>query len=791
MEGGIPIPEVEEKNAIDLHKIIGRFLVHWPWFLGCLVAALVIAFLYLRYSTPLYKVNAKILVQDDKKGAGLPDANVLEGLGISGGKSSVDNDLEIIKSRTLMTRVVKGLQLNVSYFTLGRIKEAEVFAERPFDMYFLSFSEDSLRKPVEYFLRQEGTSNYVLEGDGHKWKGRSGDTLRLPIGDAVITRRITVSQDAPQVYVQVTSTKAAVSRYMSSLSATLPNKQVSTIALTLQTAVPDKGEVVLNRLIAEYMQANVDDRNRIADSTMRFIDERLQLVNGELVGIEKSIENFKSSNELTDLSEQSKQLLSNTTDYARQLTEKEVQYSVLQSLERFVNSSGPGSRVVPATLMIQDPAFSSLVNSYNALQLQREQLLMTTTESNPVVRNLDQQMAALQREMNQSIASLKRQLQTSIGELRSRVGAIDAQIRQVPAKERTFLEYSRQQAIKQELYVFLLKKREESALTKSSTVANARIVDAAERDEIPFKPKRQLVYLSAFVLGILVPYGGIALREALNTKIRTKEDITSRTQAPILGEISHNPDATQVLVVTPNSRNAISEQFRALRSNLQFVMTGQEEKTILLTSSMSGEGKSFVSLNLASALAITDKKVVVMELDLRKPKISKYLGLDNNIGFSNYAIGAATAEQIIRPSGVMENLFVISSGPIPPNPAELLSGKRAGELFAYLKEHFDYIVVDVPPVGVVTDAQLLSSYADVTLFLVRQDVTDKAQLSIPEELVQQRKMPKLSLVVNDIKQERQGYGYGYGYGYGDYIDEGQKRSKKTGLGVLKTRFKLK
>ncbi|MBS1689469.1 MAG: polysaccharide biosynthesis tyrosine autokinase, partial [Bacteroidetes bacterium] len=357
-------------------------------------------------------------------------------------------------------------------------------------------------------------------------------------------------------------------------------------------------------------------------------------------------------------------------------------------------------------------------------------------------------------------------------------------IKEIPTKERVFLEYSRQQAIKQELYLFLLKKREETAIGKSTTIANSRIIEPARSSGAPFSPKRSMIFLTAFLIGVLTPAVVIYLRNLLNTRINSRADINALTKISIAGEIGHS-DNQDTLVVTPGSRSVIAEQFRALRTNIEFLLTKEDEKVIMLTSSMSGEGKSFVSLNVASTLALSGKRVVLMELDLRKPKISKYLGLDNSIGFSNYAIGQAEYDKIIVPSGVQDNFFIIPSGPIPPNPSELIILPKIAELFSLLRKDFDYVVIDTAPIGFVTDAQLLGRYADAVLYLVRQGYTYKQQIQLADELHRTRKMPRMSLIVNDVQVTRgygygygyYSYGYGYGYGaYGGYFEEKNKNA---------------
>lgn len=775
----------EEERGVDIRKLMNKAVSLWPWTLICALVTGTAAFLYLYFTTPDYKINAKILIKDEDKkgGGGMADVSMLQSIGLLSGASNVDNELEILKSYTLMYKVISDLQLNVACFTKRSFKTVELYGKHePFHFKFIGFNESLLRKgSLEYAVQVNADKSFIIRDaeNERQYTLHYGDTVNLPAGKAILQANTAFRENTEGTYRINVSDPSAVSRnYMKLLEATIPNKQVSTINISLAQSVPEKGEMAVNTLIREYMQANVDDNNRIADSTMSFIDARLLVVGDQLSDIEKEIQTFKQKNELADLSEQSKVLIANTGDYARQQAEQEVQLNVIESLEKYLLENTESPRVVPASLLIQDPTLTALTSQYNSLLMQRSRLLLATTEHNPMVQNLDQQLKDIRSDMLRGIASVKRGAQVALRSVRGNAGELEARIRQVPAKERVFLDYSRQQAIRQELYLFLLQKREETAISRSSTIANARIIDAAQADDLPFQPKRKLIMILAVTAGILLPFGFVYIKDMLNTRLSGKSDIEADSHIPILGEIGHKEEA-EFVVVTKKSRAVISEQFRALRTNLQFLLTHKDDKVIMVTSSMSGEGKSFIATNLASVLAMAGKKVVLLELDLRKPKIASSLGLKGGKGFSQYAIGAAGIKEIIQPSMVHDNLFLIASGPIPPNPTELLLHERTDALFAQLKQDFDYIIIDTTP-NLVTDAQLLSRYAQATLYIIRLDVTRKEQLKLPNALYRDQKMPKLNLVVNDIRQKKYGggyYGYGYGYGYGAYAEDEHTRKK--------------
>jgi capsular exopolysaccharide synthesis family protein len=764
------------QHAVSLRTLIDKFSAHWYWFLLFVVLGIAAAWLFLRYATPTYNVKAKILVQDEQKGGNLPGEEVLEQLQMFSGKSSVDNEVEILQSRSLMEQVVRNLQLNVSYWHDNGLNEKELFRQLPFQVRWQNL-RDSLQA-VRYYIEPLSETQFRISGEELPAQTVAwGTKVNLPEGIMQVDRRPYFPLINETFMVKVVSEDAAVSIYQGKLNISIPNRQVSTIDLQLATAIPEKGETILNELINAYMKASIEAKNRIADSTIAFVDKRLSLVSRELTGVEKNIQEFKQANQLADLSEQSKLLISTTGDFSRLLTEQEVKLSVVSSLEQYINDDGNSKRMVPSSLVLQDPTFITLVQKYNNFQVERERLLISNTPSNPVVQSLDLQLKNLRADILSNIASIKGGIETSIQELRGRSGKIDQKIQQVPAKERVFLDYSRQQAIKQELYLFLLKKREESAISKSSTLAVARIIDPAKSDALPYSPRRLLTYLAGLLLGMILPSVVIYIKDLLNQRVLTKQDVTAHTPVPILAEIGHTKDNEQVVVKKDNTA-PVAEQFRAMRTNLQFILSGSQDKVILLTSTMSGEGKSFVAMNLAATLALSGKKVVLMELDLRKPRISDKLRLSNKQGFSTYVIGKTPLETLIQPSGFHENCWVITSGPIPPNPAELLLLDQTKQLFALLRKQFDYVVVDTAPLGLVTDAQLLGYLADATLFLVRQGYTFKQQLQLSKDVYMQKKLPKMNLVINDVKIGK-GFGYGYGYQYGyqyGYVSNGHPKT---------------
>lgn len=794
----LPESQLQDDEIINVRKIANKVISLWPWALLWSGILILLSFTYLYFATPTYHVNAAMLIKysNSSGGGGAASSSsfmTMESMGLVTGASSVYNEQQILQGYTLMNEVVHQMQLNVQYFVSNGLRSLELYGDNlPFNAKFSRFQEDSLRAngPLEYDLTIKKDKTGLIISDKYTGKTQSVswyDTVNLTSGRAVfVPNHSFVGTTSGNEYsMLVANSDGTTAAYMKILTLTIPDLQASVIDMTLDLNLPDKGEAVLRHLINTYIQANVEDNNRVADSTMAFIDGRLVIVSEQLAGIEKQIQSFKQNNAIADMNAQSTALIQNTSYYAQQLTAQQVQLSVIKSLQQYILSNKENPRIVPASLMIQDPTLSNIISRYNDLLLQRSRLMLNATESNPVVQNLDQQISSLRSDLSSGIASVKKSAEVALSMLQAHQGNMQAQIQKVPAKERVFLDFSRKQDVLQQLYLFLLQTREETAISKSSTVSNARIIDPPKSDIKPYWPLPILILPIAFLLGFCIPFGYTYARDLLNNKVTTRQEIENETNVPIVGEIRHNPEL-EFIAIEAGSRSIISEQFRALRTNLQFLLTDQKKKVVMITSSMSSEGKSFISTNLAMALAISGKKVLLMEMDLRKPKISSSINLETKYGFSNYVIGQVSEAEIIYPSGIDDNVFVIPAGSIPPNPAELILHERTEKLFEHLIAQFDYILVDTPP-NLVTDAQLLAHYADATLYVVRLGVTHKDQIKIPNNLARGNKMPHLSLVVNDIKQKRgKGY-YGYGkgtdgYGYGDYLDDkGKKRKRKKAV----------
>lgn len=759
---------VVEEESFDIKAFAAKILNNWYWFLIGIVLCGSLAVLYAYYATPTYKINSEITVDD--QGSGLPggksmsSSSTMDFSDLLGLPSNAYNEMDILKSRNLMTNVVKALNLNITIFRDEKLKSVELFDEAPFDVKIIETKDSIVLRKFDVDI----TGNLIHVKNSKESLDTTvkvGSVIKCSRFDMYITKKTGVV-DAKGYKIAVQSVDDKVEFLSKNFTIDLTDKKSTTMGLTLEYPNSKKGEAILQKMMNLYLQYNLETKNQIADSTLIFIDNRLGVVSKGLSGVETKLTEFKQQNKISDVDEQAKALVSNVSDYYKKINELEVQLSVLNDLSTYINNPS-NKRILPSSLAVQDPVFALALGTYNQLLIQRGQLTLSYKETNPVVQNLDNEIEVNRQGLLKSFNSYKNSLEVSIGSVKKQNTTLDATVQSAPKKERIFLDYSREQNLKQELYLYLLQKREETAISKTSTISNARIIDPAKSDYEPYKPNKLLIMVIGLTLGLILPWSFITLKELLNIKILNKEDVLKHTKVTILGEIGNHTENSPLVIVN-NQRNVLSEQFRALRTNLQFVLNNEKSNVIMVTSSMSGEGKSFITLNLASVLALSGKKVLMMELDLRKPKLSSSIGMDHNSGFTNYVVSSSMQESdIIMPTFFSENLFIIPAGPIPPNPSELLLSNRLKTLIDNLKESYDYIIIDSAPVGLVADAQVIGKYADLTLYVARQNYTYKTQLNFLNNLIAEQKLQNTYLIVNDIKQRKGGYyGYGYGYGYG-------------------------
>lgn len=763
----------DRSEQIDIRKLLSISLRHWYLFILAILFCLGIAYLYLRYTTPYYNINSSILIKDDKKGPDLKGAAVFSELDFFKSTNNIDNEIEILRSLGLMQRALNELSLQTSYYVEGRFRNREIYGEKlPVKVIISDLDSSAYKKFINiqitdknHFQLKETDANDSLKTNIYQF----GQKIQKPYGSFTIVKgpnlnAFSRSSDR-EIIIQFHNIRKLANYYSSMLTVWPVSKTASVVTLNLSDPVPQKGKDILNKLVELYDRESIEDKNYIASSTIAFLDERLRFITEELTNVEKDVENYKRQKEITNVNLQAQYYVDNASDYRRQLTEWSIQIDVLESIEAYIQQQGDNYELVPSSLSVQNPTLLGLITKFNEMQLERERILRTTLPSNPIVQNIDVQLTNLRTNILANLRNIKNSLIITRDSHQASSGQFTSKIQEVPSIERHLLEINRQQGIKQNLYLYLLQKREESALALAATVSNIRIIDHAIGGDAPASPNKTIVILLAVIFGISLPMAFLYIRDSMNDKVRERKDVERMTRTPILGEISHNTTKNTV-VVTEKSRTPVSELFRLIRMNLSFSTVGKQNKVIMITSSMSGEGKTFFSINLAASMALTGKKVVIVDLDLRKPKLLENLGLSNDVGVTDYIMSpAVTLDEIVKPVQIESLLFVVGTGPLPPNPAEFMMNAELGKLINELKENFDQIIIDTAPVGQVADAFVLSPLIDSTIYIVRHNYTFKDHLEIVDEIYAENKLKNLMIVLNDAKKEK-GYRYGYGYGYG-------------------------
>ena len=762
----------EDSEPIDVRFIIHQYLKYWWLFLIGVIICVSLALIYLFYSTPVYNTTASLLIKADT-GIDFTKNAVFSDLDAYESSSKVENELEILASYSLMMDAIEDMPLHASFFITddyGRVREI-YHTQAPVALTLHDLRTDNREVPkdsdLKIHLNQE---NYILEAsDGQKRTIQYGEKIENWYGIISIEKIHPLTESSPRdLIVRLNNKNQLAAKYSSSLQLQLSNKFASVVNLSLTDALPERGRDILNRLIEVYNYQAVKEKNIIATNTLEFIDEQLLSLTKELDGIEREIEEYKRSNNISDLNSEMSYHVEGTGQYESQLSRNKTQIEVLESIEKALNHpAGLGTEVTSA-LTIEDQTLASQVVRFNQLQNEREIMLRTAQPSNPLVINLDEEITSLKRNILTNLSNIKNGLSIEVRNLQGRVAQLDQRVKEVPEIERGLLELTREQGIKQEHYLYLVKKREESQLSlAATTVSNSRIIDAASTNGAPVKPKKLVIVAFAMMMGVGLPFGFIYLKNTFSNKIIQKQEVRKLTSIPIIAEISHN-DKKEILAISEKRRTPIAEQFRLLRTNLRFKNSGLDDKVVLVTSNISGEGKTFFSLNFGVSLSLTGKKVVILEFDLRKPALLKSISLKKGLGITDY-LGSydLDIDDILIDFEPVPNLSIIGCGSIPDDPAELMLHPRVQDLITELKERFDYVILDTAPVGTVADAFNLVSYTDYSLFLIRYNYTRKEHIQFMEEINMKNKLKRPFLVLNDAKLGAGNYGYVYGYGYED------------------------
>jgi tyrosine-protein kinase Etk/Wzc len=776
------------KPSVTPREIVFRYIRYLPWVILSVVVMLAAAYLKLRYSTPVYSVSGKLLVSSQPPYSG--GGEKFDDIFMMQRTDRLNDEIEIIKSRSIASRVVRSLGLEMQVYNKGKIRSTIIHPnEVPFN--FNVISTDSL-KGFGLLVNLLDNNQYRLNEDSTTYY--FNQEVKLPgvvfkISPNDINRKSFASNE---FLVSWTPTELRAVGLSGSIGVGRVADGTNVLNISYQTENIRLGTDIVNRYMQEYQLASLEDKREIAGKTLAFINSQLDTVNRELKGVENNLQNYRQQNKVFNPEAQTTLLFNELSESKRESFKQEISIKAINNLISYLSNKQNSFNIISFTLGIEEPSLIEQVSAFNRLQVERETSLKTIPANNPTIKAMEAAIEKLRVDMIENLKNVRQIKVLTLDEMNNQNRSAEGVISAIPAREKQMLEVTRQQAILQELYSYLLQKKLETALASASTISSIKVVEPALSSGIPVSPKRNSLYVMALLVGVAIPAGIIFLTGYLNDKVKSKHEIQQITSTPVLGEVGHADQAT-ALVVTSNSRRFLAEQFRVVRSNLQYILPKVDKPAILVTSSFSGEGKSFISTNLGSVLALSGKRTVILEFDIRKPKIMKGLGLHERKGITNYIVSSIKIEDVVHPVSDVENLYVVPCGPVPPNPAEMLLNERVSLLFQELRAKFDVIIVDTAPVGLVSDAITLGQFVDAAVYIVRHNYTLKKQIHLIEDIYQNSKLPHLSIIINDIDATSSyggygygGYGYGYGYGLGKakngYFDNEGRGGKRSRLG---------
>jgi capsular exopolysaccharide synthesis family protein len=753
-----------EGTNLNLKELFFKYIRFLPLYIIFIAFSLIGAYIYLRYATEVYRSTGQIVIRDEKNPGVANDK--LDQLMQSDSRKNVQTEIEILQSRPVMARVVESLNLNFNYLAQGRFKEMNIYKMTPFIVEALHLVDSS----QSFVLNLSFPTQQSFKVNGSAQTYSFGQNFRTPSGMFRLTRTKdgNISNEVKVIW---NPTRVQAQALLGGL-AVVPKQNSGILTISMEATSPDLAADVINQLIEEYKVVTIEDKNEVTRKSLQFIDANLKEREKELDSIKRVFVAYQRANNIVDPQTQSSNYFARVEAALQQEQEQRIKLSTAIQLQDYLRNQGTNQNPVPSSLGIEDPTLNELVAGYNKVQMERKALLDNAPPGNVVVQQKTEEIDALRSKILENIKNIRSAYGTTIGTLRTSSGNAQSQIKTLPAKKQELINIQQQLESKSLIYNTMLSKREESAIALASTISNTKVLLEAAPNSSPVKPDPKNARFLAIVIGMLIPTIIIVGIELMNDKVRSRSDIERLTDVTILAEVGHSL-GEKTLIVTPGNRKFIAEQFRILRSNLQYVLTHTKKPVIMITSSFSGEGKSFISTNTGAVMALTGKKTIILEFDIRKPKVISGLGLPRQRGLTNYILGQTTLDELPVKVPDTENLFVLPCGPIPPNPSELLLDTRLNDLFEYLRQNFDVVIIDTAPVGMVSDALTLSKYADCTLYIVRQGHTYKKQINQIDEYHEENKLPKVSIVLNDVKLQG-GYGnYGYGgYGYGaGYFEE--------------------
>lgn len=778
----------DENSTIDLKAELLKYLIYWKWFIISIIISISIAFFYLKITPKIYDVNTTILIKEDNKSDLSNQLSAFTEYAFGGSKNNIENEIEIIKSRSLSEKVIDSLNLQYSYSFKDGLKTIQLYKDTPITLEFFPSSENNnINIQFDFFPINEKSFKLQINEE-IKGTFKINELINFDLGTIIIKNnpKSNINNDykIEQLTIKYAPTSVVSNNIRNKVTVNPTSKTSSVVTIALKSSLPQEAVAYLNKLVELYNLQGIQDKRYIAKHTSDFITDRLAIISKELGDVENDVEDYKNINNLTDIQTEVNLFLNNLSNYERSVVENETEIKITNDLIGYLKRFKT-DELVPNIILNQNTAINSSIDELNKLVLERQRQLINSTENHPRIIELD---GVINNTKNNIISSLRNNL-NSLNiikkDLTRQENIMQSKLAEVPKQEREFRIIDRQQKIKEALYLFLLQKREETNITLAATESTAKVIDDAIMPTTPVAPKSSIVLLGAFIIGCLIPFVIIYLRYLLDTKVKNRLDIEGKISVPFLGDIpkSNSPDQ----IIELNSRSSAAEAIRIVRTNIDFMLSDipkNESKVIFITSNFPAEGKTFISANIATTFAISEKKTLLIGMDIRNPRLDAYFSIPN-IGLTTYLSNKENdITKYIVKSTTKDNLDILPAGIIPPNPAELLMSSKIEDLFAQLRTMYDYIIVDTAPVSLVTDTLLIAKYADTFIYVVRAEKFDKKFLAIPENLYKEKKLPRMSILLNDTDSSK-GYGYNYGYTYG-YGANREKVSKS----FIKRLFRL-
>lgn len=784
-----PMGEQEETSSINFQTIYTAVILHWKWFVLSLIICMGCAMIYLRYKTPVYQAYAKLLIKDDDSRGRGGKSGVLttSNLGIMSNSTGIDNEMEILSSLSIAQQAVRDLKLYVNYSLEGKVKDHLIYNSEPISVDLDPSHLEKLNYPISLEINRKGSS-YTVTGEYLNPKTGVTNSIektitsfptRIDTKTGIITLQSNGDRgllpEGRALKVTILSPKSVAAKYAGSLSVSQTSKTTTIAELVLKDESPQRAVDYLRQLAICYNRQANEDKNEIAVRTEEFINGRLEKINAELGNTEGTLEEYKKRNNMVELKMNAAQAVQNQDVYSQKLAEANTQMALLNSISEYLNDPSNKYQTLPSNVGLSDASATSLIDKYNDIVITRNRLLRSASESSPTVTPLTAQLDDLTSSIKRAMIQARKSMEIERNNIANMYGRYASQTNATPEQERILTQIGRQQDVKSGLYLMLLQKREENSISLAATADKGKLIDDPQYMG-KVSPKNSMIMLIALILGLAIPAGVIFIVNFMRYKIEGHDDVAKLTSLPILADVAIASETAKTkadIVVHENQNNQMEEVFRSLRTNLQFIMA-ENEKVVLFTSSTSGEGKTFTAANLAVSFALLDKKVVLVGLDIRKPRLAELFEInDHQHGITNLLTQpdptAADVKKQILKSGISNNLDILMAGPIPPNPAELVARKSLDQVIDILKETYDYVLIDSAPVGLVTDTLQIGRVANATVLLCRADYTPKEAFGYINDLAKEKKLPNMCVVINGIDMSKKKYGYYYGYGrYGKY-----------------------